>query len=76
MTLGQREIFTPTEATAVLGRSRSWIEERCRDGRLPAIRDGGRWLLRRSDLIRGGWPTPPCVHGADTSPVVHEEPRR
>jgi excisionase family DNA binding protein len=57
-----REVFTPAELAPVIGRSRSWVEERVKDGRLPAIRDGGRWLLRRSDLIRAGWLTPPCTH--------------
>jgi excisionase family DNA binding protein len=60
-----REVLTPTEYAELAGRSRSWVEERCRDGRLPAIRDGGRWLLRRADLIRDGWLTPPCGHNAD-----------
>lgn len=69
-----RQIFTPTEAAAELGRSRSWIEERCKDGRLPAIRDGNRWLLRRSDLIRDGWLTPPCTHVSDAT--IAEESRR
>jgi excisionase family DNA binding protein len=63
-----REIFTPAELAGDLGRSRSWVEERCKDGRLPALRDGGRWLLRRSDLIRTGWLTPPCVH--EDAPVA------
>ena len=71
-----REVFTPTELGSVLGRSRSWIEERCRDGRLPAMRDGARWLLRRSDLIRDGWLTPPCVHAAEIEPALNEGPRR
>ena len=60
---GVRQVFTPTELAAELGRSRSWIEERCKDGRLPARRDGSRWILRRADLIRSGWLTPPCTHG-------------
>jgi excisionase family DNA binding protein len=59
----RREVFTPAELVTVLGRSRSWIEERCRDGRLPALRDGGRWILRRADLIRDGWLSPACTHG-------------
>lgn len=75
MTDGHREIFTPSEAAPLLGRSRSWIEERCRDGRLPAIRDGGRWLLRRSDLIREGWLTPPCTHDGAAQTPVREESR-
>jgi hypothetical protein len=62
MSTGQREVFTPTKLAAALGRSRSWVEERCRDGRLPTLRDGGRWILRRSDLIRDGWLTPLCSH--------------
>jgi len=57
-----REVFTPAELAAVLGRSKNWVEERARDGRLPARRDGGRWILRRADLIRDGWLTPPCGH--------------
>ena len=76
MSGGLRQVFTPTELAAELGRSRSWIEERCRDGRLPAIRDGGRWLLRRSDLIREGWLTPPCVHGGSADRVTSQEPSR
>jgi excisionase family DNA binding protein len=63
-----QEIFTPRELAPILGRSRSWVEERCRDGRLPAIQDGSRWLLRRSDLIRSGWLTPPCTH--EKAPVA------
>ena len=76
MSGGRRQVFTPTELAAELGRNRSWIEERCRDGRLPAIRDGGRYLLRRSDLIRDGWLTPPCVHGTAAESVANEEPHR
>jgi excisionase family DNA binding protein len=76
MNVDQRQVLTPTEAAALLGRSRSWIEERCRDGRLPAIRDGGRWILRRADLIRDGWLTPPCVHGVDVRSITSEGPRR
>jgi excisionase family DNA binding protein len=73
MNAGERQVFTPAEAAAVLGRSRSWVEERCRDGRLPAIRDGGRYLLRRSDLIRDGWLTAPCLHGAAPVPIENQE---
>jgi excisionase family DNA binding protein len=71
-----REVLTPTEYAELAGRSRSWVEERCRDGRLPAIRDGGRWLLRRSDLIRDGWLTPPCTHETQPVPPAAVELRR
>ena len=76
MNAGERQVFTPTEAAALLGRSRSWVEERCRDGRLPAIRDGVRYLLRRSDLIRDGWLTPPCVHAPDAGATAAGESRQ
>ena len=75
MSGSKRQVFTPTELAAELGRSRSWIEERCRDGRLPAIRDRGRWLLRRSDLIRAGWLTPPCTHEKAPAATGAEEAR-
>ena len=70
-----REVLTPTEYAGLAGRSRSWVEERCRDGRLPAIRDGGRWLLRRSDLVRAGWLTPPCIHEKAPATTGAEEGR-
>jgi excisionase family DNA binding protein len=63
-----QEIFTPGQLAPVLSKSRGWVDARCRDGRLPAIQDGTRWLLRRSDLVRDGWLTPPCAH--ETAPVV------
>lgn len=75
MSDGLRQVFTPSEAAAVLFRSRSWVEARCRDGRLPAIQDGSRYLLRRSDLIRTGWLTPACVHEEAPDPAGAEEAR-
>jgi excisionase family DNA binding protein len=70
-----REILTPTEYAKIAGRSRSWVEERCKDGRLPAIRDGGRWILRRADLIQTGWLTPSCGHTIDPVPAGAPEVR-
>jgi excisionase family DNA binding protein len=63
----EKQIYTPSELAPVLGRSKSWVVERCQAGTLPALRDGNRWLLRRSDLIRSGWITPTCAH--ESTPV-------
>jgi len=48
-------IMTPAEYAREAGRSKSWVVARCTDGTLPAVRIGTRWLLRRADLVRGGW---------------------
>ena len=42
-----KQILTPREAAVLLGRSKSWVVERCQDGTLPALRIGNRWLLKR-----------------------------
>ena len=31
------QVLTPREAATVLGRSKSWIVERCQDGTLPSL---------------------------------------
>ena len=53
-----KQILTPREAAVLLGRSKSWVVERCQDGTLPALRIGNRWLLKRAELVRDGWLQP------------------
>lgn len=53
--LALKAVYTPSETSVLLGRSRSWTEARCKDGTLPARRVGTRWLLTRADLLAGGW---------------------
>ncbi len=48
-------VMTPTQAAALLGRSKSWVVEKLASGLLPGVRDGSRWLVRRADLLRDGW---------------------
>jgi excisionase family DNA binding protein len=61
------QVLTPREAATVLGRSKSWIVERCQDGTLPSLRVGTRWLLKRGDLIRDGWLAPDRAHGNEAA---------
>ena len=48
-------VFTPRGFARRVDMSPSWVNDRIRDGTLPAVRVGTRWLLRRSDLVAGGW---------------------
>lgn len=45
-------LMTVPEAAAYLGRSPGWVRERVRDGRIPARRDGRRFLISRVQLDR------------------------
>jgi excisionase family DNA binding protein len=48
-------VMTPTEAAALIGRSRSWVFARIADGTLPHIRIGTRIFLKTSELRAGRW---------------------
>ena len=60
--LAAKPVLTPAEVAVLLGRSKSWVVEKLQVGLLPGIRDGSRWIVRRSDLNRDGWLQPSC-HG-------------
>ena len=62
-----RQILTPAEAARELGRSKTWVVEKCASGLLPSRRDGSRYLLLRSELIRDGW-LAADVHQPPTDP--------
>ena len=57
--MSERQVYTPRELAREtnIGRSATWINERCGDGTLPHIRIGARIYLRRADLIAAGWLT-------------------
>ena len=50
-----QNVYTPTQAAVLLGKSRSWVEQRCKEGKLPARRIGSRYVLTKADLQRDGW---------------------
>jgi excisionase family DNA binding protein len=50
--------LTVAEAAVAIGRDGGWLRRAIRDGRLPAIRDGRSYLLRRRDVERLDRSTP------------------
>lgn len=53
--LRDKLVLTPTEYAALSGRSRSWVEERCRDGTIPSLSVGSRRILKAAELRANGW---------------------
>lgn len=52
-----RQLLSPLQAGHELGKSKTWVWDRCKDGTLPHVFVGTRIYLRRADLIRDGWLT-------------------
>lgn len=48
---GQDDLVTPAEAAAYLGTDPKNIRRKIRNGTIRAYREGGRWVIRRDDLI-------------------------
>ena len=44
------DLISPSEAAAILGVRRRTVERWCSEGRLPAIKHGFRWWIRREEL--------------------------
>lgn len=47
---GEPELLTPAEVAALLRVTRRTVYQWITDGRLPALRAGGRWRIRREDI--------------------------
>lgn len=54
------DLLTAEEAAALLHLHVKRVQLLARQGQLPAIRHGRRWLFRRSDLVRGRRPRNPA----------------
>jgi hypothetical protein len=53
--LRQQAVLTPSEYSALSGRSRSWVEAQIKAGVIPALRLGGRYTLKAAELRATGW---------------------
>jgi len=69
--MNERQILTPREAAALLGRGKTTVQEWCERGILPAVRVDSRWYLKRAELIRDGWLV---GNGHDPAPAAPEVP--
>lgn len=55
------DILTVGEAAILLDRESSWVRRLCQLGRLPAIKLGNSWGVRRSDALRYGRQHPKLI---------------